>query len=131
MPNERLRSLPSLVPKPVRVLIIDDEELGTGARAAVLASLGYDAAVAHSGTEALARDDLASFDVIMVDYDMPVIDGVDTARRLRQSGIRAGLVMLTGRIAPAIEAGLFDAFVSKGQGVSTLVSAIRTTLQLQ
>jgi CheY-like chemotaxis protein len=111
------------------VLIVDDEQLGTEVRVAVLRSLGYDATMANSGAEAVARSDIDTFDVIILDYDMPNLNGVETARKLRKSGVEAGLVMLSGRIdAPWTSEKIFDVFVSKGDGVPTLTSAIRKAL---
>lgn len=112
-----------------RVLIVDDEELGTELRVAVLRSLGYDAAMSKSGAEAVARPDLDTFDVIVLDYDMPKLNGVQTARKLRQSGVDAKLVMLSGRVdAPSRSKKLIDVFVSKGEGVPNLTAAIQRAL---
>jgi CheY-like chemotaxis protein len=123
------RSCSSQPRRSVRVLVVDDEQLGTLVRVAVLISLGFDAVVSHSGPEALARADLASFDVIVLDYDMPVMNGAETARCLKQLGVRAGLVLLSGRIDAPPEAGLFNVFVSKGQGVPSLMAAIKIALE--
>jgi CheY-like chemotaxis protein len=110
---------------PPRVLIVDDEEIGTEARLAVLRSLGFDAEMSNSGYEAIARADIRSFDVIVLDYDMPLLNGIETARHLKNIGVRANLVMLSGRMeCPWNDDGLIDVFVSKGQGVPLLKSAI-------
>ena len=112
-----------------RVLIVDDEELGTELRVAVLRSLGYDTAMSKSGAEAVARPDIDTFDVIVLDYDMPKLNGVQTARKLRKSGVDAKLVMLSGRVdAPSRSKKLIDVFVSKGEGVPNLTSAIQKAL---
>jgi CheY-like chemotaxis protein len=108
-----------------RVLIVDDEKLATDARVAVLRSLGFDAAMSSSGLEAVERADIRTFDVIILDYDMPMLNGVETARRLRNIGVHANLVMLSGRIdVPSNGDGLINSFVSKGEGVPSLKSAI-------
>jgi CheY-like chemotaxis protein len=118
-----------LLHKTPRVLIVDDEQLGTELRVAVLRSLGYDAAMSKSGIEAVARPDLDTFDVIVLDYDMPQLNGVETARRLKKSGVDARLVMLSGRVdAPSHSKRLIDVFVSKGEGVPNLTSAIQKAL---
>jgi CheY-like chemotaxis protein len=82
-----------------------------------------------SGREAVARADIHSFDVVVLDFDMPTLNGIETARQLRGIGVHAGLVMLSGRIdPPADDDGLIDRFVSKGEGVASLTSAIRNAI---
>jgi CheY-like chemotaxis protein len=113
-----------------RVLIVDDERLGTEVRIAVLRSLGFDAAMSNSGLEAVSRADIRTFDVIVLDYDMPCLNGLETARRLRNIGVHAKLVMLSGRIdAPSDDDCQISTFVSKGEGVPSLQSAILKALQ--
>ena len=125
----RHRLASHLLHKTPRVLIVDDEQLGTELRVAILRSLGYDAAMSRSGAEAVARPDLDTFDVIVLDYDMPHLNGVQTARKLKKSGVDAKLVMLSGRVdAPSRSKKLIDVFVSKGEGVPTLTSAIQKAL---
>ena len=113
-----------------RILIVDDEELGAQARVAVLRSLGFDATMATSGPDALARTDIGSFDVIILDYDMPKMNGLEAARKLKELGSRAGLVMLSGRLDfPSSANRLIDYFISKGAGVASLTSAVQKVLK--
>src|SRR5262249_10181330 len=58
---------------------------------------------AGSGAEALERVRAEVPDLILLDFDMPGLDGVDTLTRLRDlpGGGRARVVVLSGRVAPA------------------------------
>jgi len=74
--------------KRARVLIVDDLPEKRLAHRAVLADLDADLIEAHSGTEALKRVLHEDFAVILLDVNMPDIDGLETAtliRRLRRS----------------------------------------------
>lgn len=68
------------------VLVVDDHAGVAGAVAALVREAGFDAAVAHSGPEALAfaRDHLVGF--IVLDVCMPRVSGLDVLRTLRSGG---------------------------------------------
>ena len=106
-----------------RVLIVDDDQLATDTRALILCKMGFEVEVAKSGVEALQRPDIHSFGVIVLDYDMPHLNGLETARLLRDLGVSSRLVMLSGRV-DAPPGAFIDVFVSKGEGIHHLTTAI-------
>jgi two-component system response regulator AlgR len=68
----------------VRVLIVDDEPLARQRLVAQLGELGFGADIdeAENGLAALARLDVTTPDVVLVDVRMPAMDGLETARHL-------------------------------------------------
>ncbi len=84
-----------------RVLIVDDER---GVRALctdLLRRAGYDTEAVDSPTAALRRLDEARFDVIVMDINMPVMNGVELCRRIRARHSEQPVVLITG--CPSIE----------------------------
>lgn len=59
-----------------RILIVDDDEMVVDTFCAMMEHIGYDITFATSASDALARLDDESFDIIFVDYRMPKIDGI-------------------------------------------------------
>ncbi|MBX3022748.1 MAG: hybrid sensor histidine kinase/response regulator [Bdellovibrionales bacterium] len=70
--------------KPVRVLVVDDRIENITAMQAVLADCGYEVFEAESGKQALLLAEQHDFAVILLDVQMPIMDGFETARRLRE-----------------------------------------------
>jgi CheY-like chemotaxis protein len=87
-------------PKPRRrVLIVDDSPDVADSLALLLKTFGADVRVAHSGAEGLATCADFTPELVFLDIGMPVMDGFETARRLRAlpKARKATLVALTGR----------------------------------
>ncbi|MBE9183710.1 PAS domain S-box protein [Microcoleus sp. LEGE 07076] len=67
-----------------KVLIVDDNQLNRGLLCRLLGRLGFEIAEASNGQECLYKAVEFKPDVILMDLRMPVMDGLETARRLRQ-----------------------------------------------
>ncbi len=67
----------------VHILLVDDREDGLIALESVLADTGYRLVRANSGAEALERVREMEFSVILLDVQMPLMDGFETARRIK------------------------------------------------
>ena len=80
------------------ILIVDDEAdfRDTLAEQFELSD-GFQITSAGTGEEALTLAAAQRVDVIVLDVEMPGINGIETCRRLRASGVRAPIIMLTGR----------------------------------
>ena len=66
-----------------KILVIDDEELVSESLKKLLKREGYEASVARSGVEALAKIKDAEFDLIVSDIRMPDMNGIDIVKKIR------------------------------------------------
>jgi signal transduction histidine kinase len=81
----------------VSVLVVDDTPANLVALRAVLGPLGVRIVEAHSGAEAIDRVGEESFAVVLLDVQMPGMDGFEVARRLRDTaaGVELPIIFLT------------------------------------
>ncbi|OKJ99392.1 transcriptional regulator [Streptomyces sp. CB03234] len=80
-----------------RILIVDDEPAVREALQRSLAFEGYGTDVAVDGADALARMDAYAPDLVVLDVQMPRMDGLTAARRIRAAGSTVPILMLTAR----------------------------------
>jgi CheY-like chemotaxis protein len=83
---------------------VDDDFLVRDSLAALLTSLGHRVREAPGGAEALGA--LASGpppDLVILDYNMPDMDGLETLRRLRRTLPRLPVLLATGFMEPAVQ----------------------------
>jgi two-component system OmpR family response regulator len=81
----------------MRILIVEDEEHLADLVAEVLGREGYAAETAPDGRTALARALSEDFDLLVVDWMLPDLDGVRVVKRLRAADVRVPVLMLTAR----------------------------------
>jgi len=117
-------------PKPLRVLIADDHRLFAEALEAILATDERIEVVgqASDGGKAVALARELDPDVVLMDVSMPVLDGFEATREIRESNDAVRVLMLTGSNSRADvdrsrEAGA-SGYVTKDRIASELVSAI-------
>lgn len=92
-----------------RVLVVDDGPAVRTALERALRSVGYKVALTEDGRVALDRMATDAFDAIVLDVSMPVIDGLEVSRRMRESGDRTPVLMLTARDAVSDRVSGLDA----------------------
>jgi CheY-like chemotaxis protein len=82
---------------PLKVLLVDDEDLVRAATADMLADAGHMVHQAHSGPSALAIiEQDASYDVLVTDYAMPLMSGAALIRRARELAPAMPALLVTG-----------------------------------
>jgi CheY-like chemotaxis protein len=112
------------VPK-AALLCIDDDQAVLECEKAFLENVGYTVVTASSGREGLELVGLHSFDVVIVDYCMPEMNGQEFAIAMRRFRPLAAIIMLSGAVDVPDEAlNVVDAFVPKNCLVSRLLPAI-------
>ena len=107
------------------LLCIDDDYAVLECEKALLETFGYTVVTASSGAEGLILAGLHSFDVVIVDYNMPEMSGQELAIAMRRVRPLAPIIMVSGAVdvpRQALEA--VDAFVAKPCLVSRLLPAI-------
>jgi len=117
-----------------RILIVDDQAEIRDLTALVLSGAGFCAERAGSGPEALGRLATESFDLVLLDIDMPGMDGWETLRLLRAEPAAAAppVVMFSvkGEIqdkVSSLQAGA-SGYINKPFAVDDLVERIRQVL---
>ena len=81
----------------MRVLVVEDERRMAALLEQALTEEGIHVYVAHDGEAGLAAAQSSSFDVIILDVQLPRRDGMSVARRLRSEGDQTPIIMLTAR----------------------------------
>ena len=114
----------------VRVLIADDHRLFAETLEALLATYERIDVVghAHDGREAVERAPRLEPDVVLMDINMPVMDGIEATRRIREQDAGACILRLTGSdsredVDHARQAGAAG-YVTKDRIAAELVDAI-------
>jgi DNA-binding NtrC family response regulator len=102
----------ALLGNQIRVLVVDDERPIRFLMEKELPRAGCAVTCAESGEDALERLRTQEFDVVLMDLKMPGIGGLETLRRIRESGVSAEVVVLTGHpdVTSAIEAMKLGAY---------------------
>ncbi|MCU0572514.1 MAG: sigma-54 dependent transcriptional regulator [Syntrophobacteraceae bacterium] len=96
-----------------RILVVDDEPLTLELIVEGLADRGYSIDVASSGTEAIAKAEETSYDVVITDLNMPGMDGMEVLDHFNENRPGTMVILLTayGTIETAVQAvkrGAFD-----------------------
>lgn len=112
-----------------RVLLIDDEQEFLRTLSDRLKIRGLRVTTALSGAEALEKIAHQEFDVIIIDLSMPVMDGLETTRRIKKLSSASEVIILTGHGSiksgvNAMKHGAYD-FVEKPVEINRLLGKIR------
>lgn len=96
---------PASVAKTSRnVLVVDDEQTVCNSCKKILTREGYNVEVALSGDEALNKIKGKGYDVLITDWKMPEVDGIEVAKRIKKENPDIEVVMITGY--PSVESSV-------------------------
>jgi CheY-like chemotaxis protein len=104
--------------RPRRILLAEDSLVNQTAIAGLLTKQGYEVIIAHNGQEAVDIVFSGPFDVVLMDVEMPVMDGLTAVRKIRQleadSADHIPIIAVTSGVdsSRCLEAGM-DAHLEK------------------
>jgi PAS domain S-box-containing protein len=118
--------------RPLRVLLAEDHAANQYLIRAFLKTGGHSVVVAENGAEAVEAAKAGGFDVVLMDMQMPVLDGLSAARRIRALDGPEGrvpIIALTANVMPedraaCLAAGMTD-YLSKPVEFAALLAALR------
>jgi signal transduction histidine kinase len=84
-PRPRPPQRPTAAPVPRRILVVDDNRDAAGTLALALTQVGHTVQLAHDGPSALEAAEQLDAEIALIDIGLPVMDGYELARRLRES----------------------------------------------
>lgn len=117
----------------MRLLLVEDNEELADGLLAILRGSGYAVDAVRDGPSALAAVAAESFDLVVLDLNLPHMDGLEVLKTIRHSQNRAAVLILTARGAPeervrGLDLGADD-YLTKPFDVSELEARIRVLLR--
>jgi DNA-binding NarL/FixJ family response regulator len=115
----------------IKVVIVDDHPIVRAGMRAILSAAEDVSIVGEgcTGMEALRLVELHQPDVLVLDVNLPDINGLEATRRLRQQGVKTAILILTVQADNQTVFGLLESgaigYVLKDEALETLLSAVR------
>jgi len=115
------------------ILVVDDEENAREGLSKILTKEGYKVETAANGKEAVDTIKLHSFDLVITDMRMPLMDGFELLREIKKMDDNIGVIMITayGEVESYLEAmnmGAFE-YINKPVRVNELKRVITKVLE--
>jgi len=129
---QRTQNLKLMSHKGVRVLLAEDNKINQLACRTTMQNMGFEVEIAENGYEVLRKLESANYDMILMDINMPEMDGIEATRAIRSSGSNIPIVALTANAMKGdrekfIECGMND-YLSKPLMIPSFVSVINRIL---
>jgi CheY-like chemotaxis protein len=122
---------------PLRILLVDDNQTNRKLGKKILERLGYEVDLANDGAQAVAAAKAGDYNLVLMDVEMPVLDGLGACRAIKQemAGNGPRIVALTANAITGDRekylASGFDGYLSKPLNVEDLkLQLIRTNLEM-
>ena len=91
-----MKATPSETVPSARILLVDDNKLGLVARKTVLEEQGYRVTTAQDGQEAFERLVRDRFDLVITDYKMPKMNGLELITKIRGRQMEMPIILISG-----------------------------------
>lgn len=117
----------------LRVLVVEDNHVNQALMIALLNRRRHQVVVAQNGKEALDTLERQVFDVILMDVQMPVMDGLEATRQIRerekQTGCHVPIIAMTANTSSqdqqmCLQAGM-DGYIAKPIEINKLFAALQ------
>jgi DNA-binding NtrC family response regulator len=120
---------PTPEPKPVHVLVVDDEPESLRAVARILKARGFEVDIASNGVESLERLKKGIVDVMLVDLVMPGMSGLEVLKKAKMSNDRLEVIVMTAfadvdTAVTAVKAGAYDFLTKPFPSYDTVALAV-------
>jgi signal transduction histidine kinase/ActR/RegA family two-component response regulator len=117
---------------PCRILLVEDNELNQEVGRAMLLTGGHEVSIAANGLEAVQMTEAGTYDCVLMDCHMPVMDGIEATRLIRNreaaTGTHLPIIALTANALAGdrerfLDAGM-DAFLAKPFALESLLDIV-------
>jgi CheY-like chemotaxis protein len=123
---------------PLRILVAEDNPLNVMLITFIMERLGYRVDVAGNGLEVIAALQRQPYDVVLMDVQMPEMDGIEATRQIYlrwRAGQRPRIIALTAGVMPEERQACLDAgieeFLSKPMEPAQLVQALERCRRIE
>ncbi len=121
--------------KPLRILIVEDHRVNQKVAALMLSRLGYDADIVNNGLEAVSAVEQTPYDIILMDVQMPEMDGLMATQVIRQRGssrLKPWIIAMTANTMSddreiCLQAGMND-YITKPLRVNQVQQALLSAI---
>ncbi|HVJ41837.1 MAG TPA: response regulator [Dongiaceae bacterium] len=111
------------------ILVVEDEFLLAAALSAALEDAGYQVTCAANGREGLDQALLSPPDLIITDFMMPRMNGINMIERLRAAGLQLPIILLTAVPKENLpNAARYDVVIGKPYDEQNLLHAVQTLI---
>ena len=117
----------------VKILLVEDIEVNREIAVMMLSEFGFEIDTAIDGRDALDKVENKSYDLILMDVQMPIMNGYESAHAIRERGLTVPIVAMTANAMPedikrARDAGMND-HISKPLDLSKMMTTIAEVLK--
>lgn len=119
--------------KKFKILLVDDEQDFLEPIAFWLESKGYSVRMAFNGNEALKLVEQETPDIILLDINMPVMDGIETLKNIRVKHQTLPVIMITAELEqlPILQDLGISGFFPKGGTLAQLEQLLEPVIRIQ
>ncbi len=135
--DDRGQALPSaqVTVSPLRILMAEDNPINRKVALSMLRRLGYRADIAENGLEAVNALQKQPYDIVLMDVQMPEMDGLEATRRIRNQGMNTKIIAMTahaleGDREDCLNAGMNE-YLSKPIRMEELQAVLHSAAQMR